>query len=97
MRTNWNKFSTQLLINILEQDNNPVEICDLICELTKRKVHSSRVRDILRELSKSTIVFWNDYTISDFALAALDLMEWDSYKGNRKEVITLIASGLNFA
>lgn len=97
MRTNWNKFSTQLLIDMLEQDNNPVEICDLICELTKRKVHSSRVRDILRELSKSTIVFWNDYTISDFALAALDLMAWDSYKGNREEVSTLIASGLNFA
>ncbi|MGM9920649.1 MAG: hypothetical protein ACI33O_05335 [Bhargavaea sp.] len=92
----WNKFSTQLLIEMLQKDENPIEICDLICELTRRKVHSSRVRDRLRELSKSQAVFWNNYLVSDFALAALDLMGWEPYDGSREEVIALIGSGLNF-
>lgn len=96
MRRNWNKFSTQLLIEMLKKDENPIEICDLICELTKRKSHSSTVRDILRKLSKSQAVFWNDYLVADFALAALDLMAWDNYKGDREEVNRLIESGLNF-
>jgi hypothetical protein len=96
MRKNWNKFSTQLLIEMLQKEDNPIEICDLICELTKRKSHSSTVREILRKLSTSQAVFWNDYYVSDFALAALDLMSWDAYEGSREEVNTLIKSGLVF-
>lgn len=96
MRKNWSKFSTQLIIEMLQKEDNPVEVCDLICELTKRKRRSSTVHDVLRKLSKSEAVFWNNYLVSDFAIAALDLLTLDAYKGNREEVNRLIESGLVF-
>lgn len=49
---------------------------------------------------KSTISdersFWNNYLVSDFAYAALDLLGVEKYKGARYEVLRLIESKLVF-
>lgn len=96
MKSNWSKYDTNLLIEMLQKDTNPIRLCDLICELTRRGVHSSRVKNILVELSNSTDKFWNTFTVSDFAIAGLDLMGWKKYDGKREEINKLISSKLIF-
>ena len=92
----WKSRGESYLIDTLKNDKNPLEICSIMCELTKRESHSSAAREILRELSKLQVVFWNNYLVSDFALAALDLLKWEPYSEDREEVKGLIETKLNF-
>lgn len=95
MKQNWNKFESGLLVKMLPVEN-PLNQCGIICELTRRGLHSSSCRDAIRSLRDNTAVFWNNYLVSDFANAALDLMGWDDYNGERDEVKALISARLAF-
>ncbi len=96
MKPNWNKFDSSLLVQMLPVEN-PLNQCGIICELTRRGLHSSTCRDAIRKLKDSKAVFWNNYLVSDFANAALDLMGWDDYSGEREETINLISTQLRFS
>ncbi len=96
MSQDWNKFPSNLLIDMLPVEN-PMNQCGIICELTRRGLHSSSSRDAIRKLKDDKSVFWNNYTVSDFAIAALDLMGWDKYSGKREEIRNLINAELSFS
>ena len=97
MRKDWSKFSTSLLIEMLDKSNGSIMKCDLICELVARNYHGTSFENALENLSESEQVFWNNYKVSDFADAARHIMGFESYLGERQETRTLIESKLNFA
>ncbi len=95
MKNNWNKLAPSLLAKCLPLENK-VNQCAIICELVKKNVHSSEVRDSISLLKSSSSVFWKPYLVSDFAIAALHILGMEEYTGNREEIKALISSGLNF-
>ena len=98
MKNDWSKMSRELLIEIVKsKEVNVLDKCAILCELTKRNIHSSSVRDAIVPLKSDHSVFWNTYLLSDFACAALHLMDWEKYDGNREEINNLISSKLVFS
>lgn len=98
MKDVWAKMGREILIEMIKsKDVNVLDKCAVLCELTKRNVHSSNVRDAIIPLKDDTSVFWNTYLLSDFAYAALHLMDWEKYDGNREEIKNLISSKLVFS
>jgi len=81
---------------MLSGTNNPIELCGALCELVQRRVHSTSFKQAVLRLRTNNTSFWNNYLVSDFATAALHLLGWESYNGDRREVLQLIASGLTF-
>ncbi len=96
MRTGLNKIASSLLIEMLPRTESPIEKCNIICEMVRRGRHSSRERGIIKIESENNDVFWNNYLVSDFAVAALHLLKWEKYSGDRNEIKELIESGLQF-
>lgn len=96
MRTKLNKIASSLLIEMLLGIDNPIEKCNIICEVVRRGKHSLSERDAIKNESKNNDIFWNNYLVSDFATAALHLLGWEKYSGNRNEIKELIESGLQF-
>lgn len=64
--------------------------------MVRRKTHSMKVKKAISDLSNSDLTFWNRYKVSDYALAAQDLLGYGKYEGDREEVIALISCGLCF-
>lgn len=95
MKKNLNKISSESLVAMLKE-TNPVNVCGAICEIVKRDHHIDEEQVELKKLIKNKNSFWNNYLISDFAEAALDILGWMKYKGSRREVIQLIDSKLVF-
>lgn len=98
MKHAWAKMGRELLTEMIKSnDVNVLDKCAILCELTKRNIHSSSVRDAITPLKSDNSVFWNNYLLSDFACAALHLMGWEKYDGSREEIKNLISSKLVFS
>lgn len=95
MKQNLTELSDDKLIQML-MDKNPITVCNAICEIAKSPLHSSKERDELIKLCDNKETFWNNYLISDFAEAALDIIGVQKYIGDRNEVKQLIESKLVF-
>ncbi|MBR4514598.1 MAG: hypothetical protein IKO61_06910 [Lachnospiraceae bacterium] len=95
MRKDLTDVSADTLVSMLS-DKNPINVCSAVCEITRRTQHSPIEQTELVKLKNNKDSFWNNYIISDFAEAALDILGWIKYKGNRKEVKNLIESKLVF-
>lgn len=95
MKANLNDLSSEKLIEMLN-DKNPTIVCQAICELTNRPQHSSIEFEQLQKLCDNKTPFWNDFLISDFAEASLDILGQVKYTGNKNEVKRLIESKLDF-
>lgn len=95
MKQNLTELSDDKLIQML-MDKNPITVCNAICEIAKSPLHSSNERDELIKLCDNKETFWNNYLISDFAEAALDIIGVQKYIGDRNEVKQLIESKLVF-
>lgn len=97
MKNVWTKMDREILTEMIKSKHvNALDKCAILCELTKRGIHSSRVREAIAPLKNDNSVFWNTYLLSDFAYAALHLMGWEEYNGNREEIKRLISSQLSF-
>lgn len=94
MRNNLSKLNRELLLETLRSQTNPIELCNIICEITKRGIHSSSTREAIAFHKDNQDVFWNTFLVSDFARAALHILKWEKYNGDRREVLKLIESGL---
>ena len=95
MKANWSKIAPSLLVRILPEEN-PINQCAIICELVGKNARSSEIQNELFRLTKSNDAFWNNYMVSDFANAALDLLGYKPYGGNRLETKDLISAKLVF-
>lgn len=95
MKANWSKIAPSLLVEILPKET-PINQCAVMCELVRKDARSSAIRNELLRLSKSKDVFWNNYMVSDFANAALDLLGFVPYRGSRSEIKDLISAKLVF-
>lgn len=95
MKKNLDNISSESVLSML-YDANPIIVCEAICEIVRRKNYSSTTHDTLQEICQNKKAFWNNYLVSDFAEAALDLLGWTKYSGSRHEVRNLINSKLVF-
>ncbi|MCD8354451.1 MAG: hypothetical protein LUC47_09105 [Clostridiales bacterium] len=50
---------------------------------------------LIKNLKNDNITF-DTYSVSDFAIAALDIMGVEKYNGNRKQIVDLIGSRFDF-
>lgn len=89
MRRDWSKTSSEALVQMLPREN-PINKCGIICELASRDKHTSSERSVITSLKNDRSIFWNVYTVSDFACAALDVLGWEKYTGDKEEVNNLI-------
>ena len=64
--------------------------CGGISEAAKRKLRSQAVIERLNELKNDYAVLAGDTVVSDFACAALDILDIEKYSGNREQTIQLI-------
>lgn len=96
MKSSLNKMGIHLLAEMLKSTDNPIEKCEIICEMVNRGIHSVSTRNAIARHKKDNSVFWNTYYVSDFATAALHILGWEEYAGNRREIKRLINSGLRF-
>lgn len=94
MRANFSKYSDKDLIQILKE-GNVTHKCEAICETSKRKKISSELKDAIYSLIKDNTPFWNQYKVSDFAVAALTL-RGDKIDDISTESKWLIESKLSF-
>ena len=83
-------------------NGNAIEQCDAIREIVNRQLKSSASVDnsvigSLSSLQSSMTVFWNTYTVGDFATAAICLLRNEPYDGNRDEVSQLIEVKMDFS
>ena len=67
-----------------------------ICALVKGELKLTNATEILKSLAQDNVKFWNTYLVSDFAIAALDIMGIRKYRGDKYEIKRLIPSGLKF-
>ncbi len=95
MRRNLRNLSSESLLSMC-YDQNPIVVCEAICEIIRRNSKSIEEHDALISLCDNKTVFWNNYLVSDFAEAALDILELKKYSGERYEVRRLISSKLIF-
>lgn len=66
------------------------------CRIVSNRDVSESAVSFLKNTMSDERSFWNDYLVSDFAYAALDLLGIEKYKGDRHEVLRLIESKLAF-
>lgn len=59
------------------------------------RIKDAEVEKRIQELKEDDIIL-DGYSVSDFALAALDLMKVESYAGNKRSVKNLIDSKFDF-
>lgn len=72
------------------KDNNVVMKVRAICESVKRDLSSSDVISAIQDASCDQRSFWNQYLVSDFAEAALDVLGIKKYEGERRQVLEMI-------
>lgn len=65
-------------------------------EATERGLSDSRTLDAIRKLKEDSTVFWNQYLVQDFAIAALDILGTEKYNGQSERINVLIQSRLQF-
>ena len=93
-------FTENQLIDCM-LSSNVIKQCGAICEIVRRydisgvRV-SSRVTDIIKRLQNDMTPFWNMYTVSDFAVAALCIVTNSTYTGDKDEINKLLAVKLRF-
>ncbi len=66
-----------------------------ILNSVRHSVESDEDIDLIRQL-KSDITSFDLYAVSDFAIAALDLMGVEKYNGDKKQILNLIKSKFDF-
>ena len=76
-------------------DANVIVCVTAICEAVKRKLTSDTVKKAIENIKADDRKFWNQYKVSTFAIAALDLLGFNAYSGKDNDVKTLIISGLD--
>ena len=59
------------------------------------KIKDAEVEKRIKALKEDDIIL-DGYSVSDFALAALDLMKVEKYTGDKRSVLNLIASKFEF-
>ncbi len=94
MKNDWIEVSTENLIARLPKDK-AVGKCVIICELVNRKASSAIIKEVLTKEKNNNNSCWNSYLVSDYATAAMHLLGMNKYKGNKEEIIRLIAWGMN--
>lgn len=88
-------YTTEELVEALN-DKSVLVRCGVISECARRKNVESAVTTAIAARTKSTDAFWNNYFESDFAEAALHILNVKKYKGKRREVKQLISARLQF-
>lgn len=64
-------------------------------EICTKKDYTEEEKNRIIELSRDDRSVWNEYLVSDFAEAWLDINNIIRYKGDKEEVRVLIDCGLN--
>ena len=101
MKASYNKMSREILIELVNR-GNVIECCGAICEIVRRKIDNGMVvgNTTMKEIEKrinDDSVFWNSYTVGDFATAAMHLLGRTQYEGDRIEVKSLIKAQMDFS
>ena len=92
MSQDWNDMSFENIAKL-----NTTEKIKAICSMVREKNDIEQSGKILKQLSEDNTKFWNTYLVSDFAIAALDILGIKKYDGNRYEIQRMIQSELNFS
>ena len=66
------------------------------CRIAVEKDTSENAVVFLEKAQADNRPFWNNYLVSDFISAALDIISVAKYKGDREEILRLMDSGLEF-
>lgn len=77
-------------------DSNIILRVKAICEAAGRKNSYTTFQPAIEEAKLDERVFWNQYRVCDFAIAALDVMGLQKYKGKNEVINGLIQSKLQF-
>ena len=96
MKKSLNKANTSKIFEMLYSGKS-ISICEALCELVHRDIHTEDAEKAISDLENNQLSFWNQYKVSDFAIAAKDLLGYGNYDGNREEIKTLISCKLQFA
>lgn len=101
MQSNYHELSSVDLIKYIKS-GSVLECCGAICEVACRKLNQGIIVDddaidAISEHRGDNSVFWNSYTVGDFAIAALHLIGRGQYTGNREEIKGLIDVQLSFS
>lgn len=91
---NITKLDDRAVISAIS-DENPLVSVRAICEVTARNVISKEAKKALQDSRHNDRTFWNQYKVSTFAKAALDILGMGKYQGNSVEVKELIDSKLH--
>lgn len=81
MRKDLSKKTETELIDLMD-DGSVTDVCNAIVQASSRKI-SKKMYDRLMLLCGDQRVFWNQYSVSDFAIAAL--RRNDLWRGNSTE------------
>lgn len=101
MQNDWtHELSREELVALIAH-GSVLDRCGAMCEIVRRKLHTgmvvgSGVEQAIEERRDDSSVFWNSYTVGDFATAALHLLRGQPYTGDREEISGLISAGLDF-
>ena len=99
MQKNYHDLETKTLVDYISQ-GNIIDCCASICEIVSR-VRSrgmelnTDAKNAIKTRRNDDSVFWNNYVVSDFAIAALHLLGIDHYAGDRNEICGLINNKLD--
>lgn len=67
------------------------------CRIAREHDTSARAISFLKDIRKDNRSFWNEFLVSDFADAALDVIGAEKYTGSKEETLRLIESELVFS
>ncbi len=101
MQANYHKLSREILVELVNH-GTVTDKCGAICEIVNRRCNhgmalSHDAEQAIENLKNDKTVFWNTFTVGDFATAAEHLLKRIPYTGSRKEVYSLIEVGMDFS
>lgn len=67
-----------------------------VCEAANRRLDDPKTIGALQALKSDSTLFWNQYLIRDFALAALDILGVEEHRGENERIDALVDSQLHF-
>ena len=76
-------------------DSNVIVCVIAICEAVKRQLRSENAKNAIVRSKTDNRKFWNQYYVSTFADAALDLLGFQKYTGTDDDIKALIKSGMD--
>ena len=83
-------------VNIIK-NGNILDICWAICESVVRNEVTDDIRAAIETQVENEDCFWNEYTVSDFAIAALYIIDKLTYTGERYQIKQLVDNQFAFA